>query len=391
MFYSRSRLAIGLIAVPILLVLRYSGVLPNVRYTVHQKYTVQDRQETPQETRERNAEVLFDRGVESLNSQDYEAAIDFFTRVIDRVADNPGAYGNRAIAYEKRNDLPHAMADYAKALKLDPNNADLYSSRGLCFFRQGDYDRALSDFNEAIRCNAHDAEYYVLRGQVHGAKNTLDLALADFSEALKLDPLKAGAYAGRGLVYFKKKDYAHALNDYQKAIELSPKESSYYVERSDVFSAQKDYERADADLTVAIALDASNAEAYLARALLRQDRHDYKRAIDDYAEAIRINNKELLAFNNLAWIFATCPQADYRDGGRAVEFALHLCKESEWKKTTYFDTLAAAYAASGNFAEAAKWQERALASPDSYDSAQEKQKGKARLALYLEHKPYFEE
>jgi tetratricopeptide (TPR) repeat protein len=384
MFYSRARLLWGLIALPIFIALRMSGFVPDYRARVY------EHRETPEEIHQRITDLQFDRGVDSLNSRDYEGAIDFFTRVIGRVPDDAAAYGNRAIAYERQKDFPHALADFDKALKLDPDKSELYSGRGLCYLHQGDHDRALADFNQAIRRNTHDADCFVLRGYVYAEKNSFDLAMADYSQALKLDPLKAAAYAGRGLVYSKKKDHQHSLEEYQKAIELDPKDSDHYVARSGVYTALKEYDRAEADLTAAIELDADNSDNYLARGSVRQDKHDYERAIEDYADAIRHNSKELLAFNNLAWILATCPKTEIRDGGKAVEYALYICKESEWKKTAYFDTLAAAYAASDDFDQAVKWQEKALASADTYDSAEEKQKGKARLELYRRHKPYSE-
>jgi serine/threonine-protein kinase len=283
MFYSRSRLLAGLILVPLVVGLRMGGFLPNPRES---SYVVV---ETPEEISERNTDFLFERGDERLNSDDYQGAIDDFTRVIERDPRNWSAYRNRAMIYVERHDFVHALADFDKAIELESKNSDLY------------------------------------------------------------------------------------------------------LRRSDVHVALNQHKQAETDLSVAIALDPNNPIAYLGRGSVRQDLHDFERAIEDYTQAIHLNKKELLAFNNLAWLFATCPKPEFRKPAKAVEYALHICKESEWKKTTFFDTLAAAYAASGNFGEAVKWQEKALASSHSYDSPEEKQKGKARLKLYRRRMPYFEE
>ena len=54
------------------------------------------------------------------------------------------------------------------------------------------------------------------------------------------------------------------------------------------------------------------------------------------------------ARNDLAWLCATCPDAELRDGKTAVEHAHTACRLTDWKDPWYFGTLAAAYAECGN-------------------------------------------
>ena len=58
----------------------------------------------------------------------------------------------------------------------------------------------------------------------------------------------------------------------------------------------------------------------------------YDKAIADYNEAIRLDPKYALAYNGLAWLAATCPDAKYRDGKKAVQSAVTACKLTEWKE-----------------------------------------------------------
>ena len=112
---------------------------------------------------------------------------------------------------------------------------------------------------------------------------------------------------------------------------------------------------------------------------------DYNQAIRDYNEAIRLDSKSP-AWNQRAWLQATCPDEKYRDGKKAVADATRACELTSWKDATNLDTLAAAYAESENFDEAVKWQEQAIA----FASPAIKATFESRIVLYRDGKPYRE-
>jgi tetratricopeptide (TPR) repeat protein len=88
------------------------------------------------------------------------------------------------------------------------------------------------------------------------------------------------------------------------------------------------------------------------------------------------------ALNNVAWVLATCKDANQHNGKRAVELALKATKLMP-DKAYYFGTLAAAYARNGQFEEAIKTQVQALSMGDIPG-------GKERLTLYRKSLPFQE-
>jgi len=72
-----------------------------------------------------------------------------------------------------------------------------------------------------------------------------------------------------------------------------------------------------------------------------------------------------------------------RDGARAIQLATKACELTEWKNGGYLDTLAAAYARSGDFAQAVKWEEQSIASQDGADNGRQE-----RLQLYRDGKAW---
>lgn len=96
-----------------------------------------------------------------------------------------------------------------------------------------------------------------------------------------------------------------------------------------------------------------------------------------------------MAINNLAWLYSTSPNPSLRNGKRAVEIMQPLIKKSP-ESSVLLDTLAAAYAESGEFEQAVSNQQMAV------DNLKEKIGGTARqgyldrLASYQQGKPWRE-
>jgi WD40 repeat protein/serine/threonine protein kinase len=98
----------------------------------------------------------------------------------------------------------------------------------------------------------------------------------------------------------------------------------------------------------------------------------------------------LYALNQLAMMQATCPAAEVRNGAEAVKNATRVCELTEWKKAQYVDTLAAAYAETGDFESAVKWQKKAISLLTEEDPAEWPAEFQERLKLYESGKPYRE-
>ncbi|WP_228730351.1 tetratricopeptide repeat protein [Shewanella yunxiaonensis] len=98
-----------------------------------------------------------------------------------------------------------------------------------------------------------------------------------------------------------------------------------------------------------------------------------------------------VSMGNAAWILATCPEKQFRDGEKAVQLATDLLKTNE-QDPTNLDNLAAAYAELGNFNEAVKAQRQAIAAlqADKGKIRDKEDEFKSRLRDYLQHKPYRE-
>ena len=102
---------------------------------------------------------------------------------------------------------------------------------------------------------------------------------------------------------------------------------------------------------------------------------EHKEAVADYEEALKLGyetrklqeeeSMELIpiddgVLNNLAWVLATSPKDDVRDGDRAIELATEAAEITEFKQAHILSTLASGYAESGDFEKAIEWIEKAI-------------------------------
>jgi len=312
------------------------------------------------------------------------------------------AYYNRGDVYRDKGEDDKAIADYDHAIRVEPKFAFAYNNRGNVYQAEGDYDKAIADYDHAIRLDPKLAIAYFCRGSAYRSKKDYDKAIADYDHAIRLDPKYVKVYASRGSAHRSKGDYDKAIADYDHAIRLDPKYAIpldpelalAYYKRGDLYLDEGDYDKAIADYDHAIRLDPLRLDpkyafAYYKRGDLYLDKGDYDKAIVDYDHAIRLEPEFAPTYNSYAWLLATCPQATFRNGAKAVEYATKACELSEWKEPSLVDTLAAAYAEAGDFDLAIKWEMKYLETANL--SEKKAADAKSRLALYQAHRPYHAE
>ena len=162
----------------------------------------------------------------------------------------------------------------------------------------------------------------------------------------------------KGLKLISKQQYDEAVKAFSTAIEIIPQDYQAYNYRGVARALKGDFDRAMADYNKALKIRPRYAEAYNNRGFARTQMGDLQQALNDYSRALEINPFFVDAYNNKAWILATAADKRYRNGAQAIMLAQ---KAVELKPSAAsLDTLAAAYAAAGNFESAIDTQKKAV-------------------------------
>jgi tetratricopeptide (TPR) repeat protein len=310
-------------------------------------------------------------------------ADEVFSRRLAADPRDADSYYRRAVARGLRKDYDAALKDFADAIRINPDEPAYFIARGGLWNSRGEYDRAVADLDEAIRLAPKSAENYHWRGVTRHVQKKLDDAIADYTKAIDLDPDAIMTYHWRAKAWEAKGDLDRAIGSYDAAIDRFPKVPIPLVERAGLLLRKMDYGRALSDSDAAIALLPNNATAHSSRGIALYKLKKYAAAIAAWDETVRLDPKNWVAINNRAWIRATCPDETLRDGKRALEEAKTACDMTEWKQPLCLGTVAAAHAELGQWAEAVRWQEKAIALADK-DSLEE---FRACLELYRKGRP----
>lgn len=119
-----------------------------------------------------------------------------------------------------------------KTIRENPNNAGAYLHRGLIrSHSQEDFEGAIADFSRAIELDPDRAETYNYRGTSYFWLKEFQKALADYNRAIELDPNLTLAYYNRGYVRIELNDKAGAIEDFRKGAALSKQEGDTISEQ----------------------------------------------------------------------------------------------------------------------------------------------------------------
>lgn len=236
------------------------------------------------------------------------------------------AFHLRGIVRSELGRWPDAISDFDEALNRGGPAASILVNRGLAFQRSGDREKALADFSESLAKNAGETLALLNRSSLRLELRQLDLALADVDAILAIDPEMPEALNNRGVILRLQGRFVEAIDEYNRAIEVSPK----------------------------------YAVAYANRGYARKQLGEFEAALDDYAKAQKYDPMLVNAFNDAAWLLATCRDAAFRNPDEAVKAAEQARDLSGGSAGPVLDTLAAAYASAGRFDDAVATAEVSL-------------------------------
>lgn len=126
------------------------------------------------------------------------------------------AEGNKA---SKKDDYEKAVFYFSKYLEKNHDNANAYYSRGYANMKLKKYKQAINDFSVALKTKTDDYEIFFYRANCYYSIRDYQSSIQDYTSALDISPQYAELYYNRGYAFYKVKRFDECLKDWQIAID----------------------------------------------------------------------------------------------------------------------------------------------------------------------------
>lgn len=191
-----------------------------------------------------------------------------------------------------------------------------------------------------------------------------------------------------GIALTDRGDLVGARAEFLEAIRIQPQYADALQNLGVVESQAGRFEEAKAYLAQAVQLKPTSAQIYAKLGFLLNEQGKTGAAIDFYRAYLRCSPDEPSACNNLAWILATHPDSNLRNGGEAVGWAEHACDVTHRREPVFVGTLAAAYAEAGRFQDAIAAAQLAINLSHAAGQDEVEKTNQRLLELYRAGKPF---
>lgn len=363
------------------------------------------------------ARMLVLRGNFQIDNADKLKDLDEAVRIAPKEA---FPYRARGAFYILDNKLDEGLADLKQALELEPRDLAAQEAIARVFVGRGEKEAAIASLTKGIESLPEVPSLYYERSRLLAETGQLEAALADADVVLAKRPNQPLALAWRAELYLRMDQPEKALADSDAVLADAPESTTAASFRAAILQRMKrtaeaiefledfrrrhpndvtilerlgliyladgKFEQSIDALSAAIDLEPQNALAVRTRGDAYISRGRHAEAVADYNRVLELAPRDASTLNNLAWLLCTSPDAEVRDGKRAIELAEKACELTDHKQPSLLSTLAAAYAETGDFEKALMWIDKAKELAGEKNAAQFDKERKS----YEDRKPFRE-
>ena len=330
-------------------------------------------------------------GVAYFKKGDKDAAIAEYRKALEFNSDDTRALFNLGDALMERGEPEAAIYDLRRALALKSDFAEGFINLGICLCLEGAFADAIPQFQRALQLNPDSLEARSNLANALVKTGNLDEALARYREVLEKNPDYPNACRGLAKVLLRRGDLDGAVANFQKTIRLSPEPFVRWNELGNSLLRGGEAEESAICYQEALKINAQSPATLdgLGAALARMGKT--RQAGETWRRALEISPNQTSAQNHLAWLLATASDVSIRNGTNAVILATQANRATGDTNPVALRTLAAAYAETGRYADAAATAGRALQIAVAQKNEIQAAKLAQEVKLYEAGKPMREE
>lgn len=251
-----------------------------------------------------------------------------------------------------------ALSHYRRALRAEPLNPDIYDGLGTALAKQGKRNEAIIYFTKTLQLQPDHPKAHLNLGAALAEQGRLDEAMVHFTEALRINPRSSKAHKNIGITFFNQGKFEEAVAHFRVVVQIEPDLPGGHKNLADTLFQQGSFAEAITHYNKSLQIEPDFVGVHTKLAYSLEALGSLGDAVEHYAKALQAEPDRVDILNNLAWLLAVHKDAEFHDPEQAVHLAERACQLTKYEDPSLLDTLATAYEAAGNFAQAAKTAEK---------------------------------
>jgi tetratricopeptide (TPR) repeat protein len=291
----------------------------------------------------------------------FDEAIDHYHQILKIKPLKAAVYNNLGITLQEQGKLDEAIECYKQAIHIKPDFREAHSNLIYTFGLQNKLDEAISYYRQVLQINLEDAEAYNRFGIALLSRDKFDEAINQFNRAIQAKPDFVEAYRNLAFLFESQGKLEEAVIHYRKVLQFKPDDIELHLKVGNLLASQNKFDEAAGHFSKALSLEPNNAEAHYNMGMALAMTNKPGEAIEHLEQAMQLKPSWYEPAIWMARILATYPDSEVRDPNNAIIIATHAAELTKYQDPEVLETLAASYAAAGQFELAVKTAQEALA------------------------------
>ncbi len=315
-------------------------------------------------------------------------AIPDFEKALELRPQDAQTRDSLGLALAKAGQPDEAIEQYRQARDLQPDNADFNTNLGVALAQAGKPDDAIPVLEKALLLNPRNASAESNLGAAYDAKGMVENAILHLQKALEIDAADPRAHTNLGIALAGAGRMDDALPHFRKAAEMQPGDAGVQANLGGALAEAGNADEAIAHFEKAVQIAPDLADTRFPLGALYFQKGRVADALAQWRRVVEIQPQNITALNALAQALSSNADATLRNGAEAVRLAESAVTVAGDQEPLLLDTLAAAYAEAGRFADAVRTAHRALDVARAQNNQQLADRVESQIALYESGKPF---
>lgn len=243
--------------------------------------------------------VLHKMGNVLLGLDRYEAALEMFDRIPDKVVLEGAIANNLGLYFLGKRDFEQAFYWLSRAVDVAPNFYEAHVSLGSLFMQFGDTTRAATLLQTIAERRTKDVEQQLNLGNLLYSLEQYEAASACFERMTQVVPDDARGYYYCGLAKSAGRDYVGARDAFLQAVIFDPEHSDAYQSLAAAYMHLEAYEDAIQAFERSIALVPDDGYLYTVMGIAQMNLGQFVAAKQAFHNALKIDPGDVQAQRHL--------------------------------------------------------------------------------------------